>query len=119
MTDGHDRHTLMTLLSAYYTSGLVTQPDYSLAETPAEGYTAPSYLDYRVGFLQWPQIPPAKLAIMFMKLIIFLGTPPYKFEKPCAGASSRKRQLSNIAYRCDACWCLDVLVLCLVKLLVA
>jgi dynein heavy chain len=48
VTDGHDRHTLMTLLSTYYSPALVGTAGYSLAGTPTDGYAAPEHTNYKV-----------------------------------------------------------------------
>lgn len=48
VTDGHDRHTLMTLLSTYYSPALVSTAGYSLAGTPTDGYAVPEHTNYKV-----------------------------------------------------------------------
>jgi hypothetical protein len=48
VTDGHDRHTLMTLLSTYYSPALVGTAGYCLAGTPTDGYAAPEHTNYKV-----------------------------------------------------------------------
>jgi hypothetical protein len=52
VTDGHDRHTLMTLLSTFYSPALVSTAGYSLAGTPTDGYAAPEHTNYKVGLTE-------------------------------------------------------------------
>ncbi|WIA36351.1 hypothetical protein OEZ86_007670 [Tetradesmus obliquus] len=52
VTDGHDRHTLMTLLSTYYSPALVSTAGYSLAGTPTDGYAVPEHTNYK-GYLDY------------------------------------------------------------------
>ncbi len=50
VTDAHDRHTLMTVLSTYYTEPLVSDPQYRFS--PSGVYYAPHNADYQ-GYLEY------------------------------------------------------------------
>ncbi|KAF6266164.1 dynein heavy chain 9 [Scenedesmus sp. NREL 46B-D3] len=52
VTDGHDRRTLTTLLSTYYSPALVSTAGYSLAGTPTDGYAAPEHTNHK-GYLDF------------------------------------------------------------------
>jgi hypothetical protein len=74
VTDAHDRHTLMTVLSTYYTPQVVDTPGYAFS--PSGLYFAPPDADY-AGYLDHiralPLLSAPEVMVMVMVMVLLSG----------------------------------------------